>query len=322
MMTSSDSLVERVDKIKYEEGGYYGLNNDILLKEKLPDRYGIFVCPICQNTFKSIRSQVRKRVACKSCTNDLKLKVHVGDVFTRLTVLEVLPEKNKDNRRICKVICSCERQNIFYTDTHKLLTGNTKSCGCLQRESVVAKNKAGALDITGRRFGRLTAIKDTGVPSSNGHIWLFDCDCGNKNIPIRLGDVHRRTRVGTLSCGCLKQSKGEYLIEQALKRLSVKYIKEKSFEDCLNPKTSQHLYFDFYLPELNACIEFDGIQHFAQSEYDNRFWWGSVNLKEIQYRDFIKDTYCSKNNISLFRIPYRDINKLSPEYLERIIRGI
>ena len=40
-----------------------------------------------------------------------------------------------------------------------------------------------AIDITGKRFGKLTAIECTGEQNSNGNfIWKFLCDCGNERI--------------------------------------------------------------------------------------------------------------------------------------------
>jgi len=53
---------------------------------------------------------------------------------------------------------------------HHLKTGNTKSCGCLQKESVIKKNKQEAHDITGEQKGTLTAVSFTGKSSSQGRI--------------------------------------------------------------------------------------------------------------------------------------------------------
>lgn len=55
-----------------------------------------------------------------------------------------------------------------------------------------------ALDLTGQRFGRLTAIERRG--SKNGHVvWLCKCDCGKEKI------VSASALKGgyTNSCGCL-----------------------------------------------------------------------------------------------------------------------
>lgn len=62
-----------------------------------------------------------------------------------------------------------------------------------------------AQDVTGQKWGKLTAVKFTGTYaiSSGGNkkrLWLFDCDCGKQHIAplekVKVGD--------TRSCGCLK----------------------------------------------------------------------------------------------------------------------
>lgn len=56
------------------------------------------------------------------------------------------------------------------------------------------------LDLTGERYGRLTALCPTESRSKHGSvIWVFRCDCGNeKEIPCE------NVRSGvTRSCGCL-----------------------------------------------------------------------------------------------------------------------
>lgn len=55
------------------------------------------------------------------------------------------------------------------------------------------------IDITGQRFGRLTAIKYVGS-KDGGSQYLCRCDCGNEKILSA-----RRLRAGQVkSCGCLK----------------------------------------------------------------------------------------------------------------------
>lgn len=64
------------------------------------------------------------------------------------------------------------------------------------------------MDITGQKFGRLTAIKDTGkVDKNHLRIWQFQCDCGNLfEYP---GSLVKRGRCS--SCGCLRR---DILIER------------------------------------------------------------------------------------------------------------
>lgn len=80
---------------------------------------------------------------------------------------------------------------------------------------------------------------------------------------------------------------------------NIKYIKQKTFKECKDIKL---LKFDFYLPEYNMCIEFDGIQHFKPIE---RFG-GIDGFKKTKQNDKTKNIYCDKNNIKLLRIKYNE----------------
>ena len=62
-----------------------------------------------------------------------------------------------------------------------------------------------AVDLTGRVFGRLTAIKrsETNPTTKDGHcIWDCVCSCSNKHISV---SSHALLNGDTKSCGCLKR---------------------------------------------------------------------------------------------------------------------
>ena len=103
-----------------------------------------------------------------------------------------------------------------------------------------------------------------------------------------------------------------WLYEACLKKYFL-VVKEKIFEDCINPKTKYKLRFDFYLPEHNICLEYDGQQHYKETTFCND------TLADRQYRDKIKDDYCLKNNISLIRIPYWDRSKINDQYIYDLV---
>ena len=64
------------------------------------------------------------------------------------------------------------------------------------------------------------------------------------------------------SCGRCKTSRGEEKVKEVLDKLKITYKQQYTFKDCINPNTGYLLRFDFYLPDYNCCIEYDGIQHF------------------------------------------------------------
>jgi len=72
------------------------------------------------------------------------------------------------------------------------------------------------------------------------------------------------------------------------------------------------LRFDFYLPEHNVCIEYQGRQHYEPVD----FFGGVSGLENRQYRDKIKEEYCIDNNIQLLKIRYdEDVSNVLNEYL-------
>lgn len=102
-------------------------------------------------------------------------------------------------------------------------------------------------------------------------------------------------------CGCsvCNQSKFENYIENILKELKVKYVRQKTFNNC---KFKNKLRFDFYLSKYNTCIEFDGIQHFKPIRF-----FGDKRAFELQkIKDNIKNKYCDDNKINLIRFNYND----------------
>lgn len=111
--------------------------------------------------------------------------------FGRLVALE--PTYKRQNGRIVWK-CQCDCGNISYVTVNHLLDGGTKSCGCL-RESLLMK------DISGQRFGLLTAIRPTNERCGHFVVWECRCDCGNTKLVA--GSNLRRGLVR--SCGCLRK---------------------------------------------------------------------------------------------------------------------
>ncbi len=106
-------------------------------------------------------------------------------------------------------------------------------------------------------------------------------------------------------CGCpnCRSSKGELKVQKYLKKNKISFIREKTFDDC------RHLLplpFDFYLPDHNICIEYDGEQHFKEI----KSWGGNEYLEKIKKRDKIKTKFCKDNNIPLIRISYKEQNDI------------
>lgn len=96
-------------------------------------------------------------------------------------------------------------------------------------------------------------------------------------------------------------SYGEKKIKEYLNTNGFKYEQQKKFEKCINKK---NLLFDFYLSDINLCIEFDGKQHFKSIKY----FGGEEGFIQRKKNDIIKNNFCYENKIKLLRISYEDIN--------------
>jgi very-short-patch-repair endonuclease len=97
------------------------------------------------------------------------------------------------------------------------------------------------------------------------------------------------------------KSVGEKKIWRYLEYRKIEFVPQKWFPEC---KDKRPLPFDFYLPDCNTIIEFDGRQHFGETNYF------TYSYEETKKHDEIKNNYCKANGIYLIRIPYWNIDKI------------
>lgn len=103
---------------------------------------------------------------------------------------------------------------------------------------------------------------------------------------------------------CKSKSFGEKQILKWLTNNTIKFKTQKVFDDC---KNQRQLPFDFYLPEYNMLIEYDGKQHYEPIEYMG----GKFGFEYRKQNDKIKSEFAEKNNIDLLRISYKEVNDIS-----------
>jgi very-short-patch-repair endonuclease len=117
-------------------------------------------------------------------------------------------------------------------------------------------------------------------------------------------------------CGACNESRGERNIRLYLTSKSIPFEREKKFDN--------NLRFDFYLPDHNTCIEFDGEQHFYPVRFRNSVSkeQSQLNFNQQQIRDATKTKYCSDHNIGLIRIPYLYRDNISTFFVYNSIMGM
>jgi very-short-patch-repair endonuclease len=121
--------------------------------------------------------------------------------------------------------------------------------------------------------------------------------CQNHGVFSQLPHNHMSGQ----GCPVCRSSKGEREIFRYLKNNNIDFIKEKTFKDLGKFR------YDFYLPILNMCIEYDGEHHFSPE----RFGADKNEYLKTVKSDKIKDQYCIDNGIEMLRIPYTDFDNIA-----------
>lgn len=133
------------------------------------------------------------------------------------------------------------------------------------------------------------------------------------------GDFQQRPDKHLIGQGCpkCKHSHGENEVERILLSNNIKYKCQHTIEIDKNINPSGKAYIDFYLPDYNLFIEYNGEQH-----YINRIHFGGKiqNFEKQQKRDEFVRLYCKNNNIRLLEIPYTEGN--IQEYIINFINNL
>lgn len=97
-----------------------------------------------------------------------------------------------------------------------------------------------------------------------------------------------------------KRSKGEIFISNYLENKGIKFISQFRFQE------GSKLSYDFYLPEHNLLIEYQGQQHYEPVEH----FGGEEKFRIQQERDKKKRKMAQEKNIELLEISYLDYDKI------------
>lgn len=293
-------------------GKTYNYITVISLTDKKTKKRGGWIwkckCNLCGKEFEStsanIKSGTKKSCGClKYAEKEKFVKDISGQKFGKLTVIEKMKER-KHRKVQWKCICDCGK--ICITDGCRLRQGRAKSCGCEKEKAM--NNRHTIENLSGKKFGKLLVLDKTKRASYGATLRLCECECGEK-VWVNAQNLKKGI---TKSCGKCFISAGEEKIKKILQDNNLIFERQKRFDKCRNPKTNYPLPFDFYLPDYNCCIEYDGEQHF---KYTGRDWNTKENFEGTQYRDGIKNKFCEDNNIRLVRIPYTDFNKIDTDYI-------
>ena len=115
-----------------------------------------------------------------------------GNRYGKLTVLAAAdPVTHRNHSVHRRWLCRCECGNEVVKTEYNLVSGHTRSCGCLKAHS-----------IKGSKIGMLTILSR--APSNTSmRYWNCKCECGNE-IVVSQADLDWGT---VTNCGCAQQGK-------------------------------------------------------------------------------------------------------------------
>ena len=199
----------------------------------------------------------------------------------------------------------CLKKNcgeIFYTPWAEISQG--RNCPfCRGR-------KVGISNCLARKFPEIA--KEWHL-TKNGSLTPYEVTCGTgKKIWWQCKDcnyewpaaIYSRTGKIKSNCPVCSESKGELKISEYLKLYNIKFQVQKQYIDLIGSGRGL-LSYDFYLPNYNLLIEYQGNFHDGSSgEYTQ------INLEKQLEHDKRKREYAEQNNIQLLEIWYYDFKNI------------
>jgi very-short-patch-repair endonuclease/Zn finger protein HypA/HybF involved in hydrogenase expression len=229
-------------------------------------------------------------------------KIHLNSDGTSKYSYENVKYTNNSN----KVEITCPKHGSFYQRPSDHLNG--KGCPICYNETRSEKRSK-----TTEEFIKDALIihpNPDGTPKYNydkvNYVKALDkveIICPKHGSFFQTPNGHLRGR----GCPICSESKGEKIIYNYLvQKYGDEVISQKEFDNCNNEHKGNvkcHKYrFDFYLPQLNIIIEYDGEQHFKKTFFHKT----DEHYIEKVEDDKHKTSYCMTNSIKLIRISYNE----------------
>ena len=214
-----------------------------------------------------------------------------------------------------RVKCKCKKcNNEWECYAYNLATGH----GCKECGYEIASEK---ISYTKTEFDKklievTNEIICIGEYTRTHNKALFECcKCGHQ-----FRATPHNVLQGSRCPKCSVVSKGEELVSKFLEENNMQYIPQMKF-DGLVGVGGRKLSYDFYLPEYNILIEYQGIQHYQPIPLVSRQGLTPEEQFEIQINhDERKRNYARDNGFNLLEIPYQQIKDI-PNIIKEIKEG-
>lgn len=212
----------------------------------------------------------------------------------------------KYSRASVKVSIRCLKHGIFQQRPNDHLRGNgCPSCGDLRTAASKRGNKDDFIKRTESFHG--TTYQYDQVVYKNA-VTKVTVVCKQHGPFFVTPDKHL-TGIGCPKCSNT-MSCGERKIQNYLMKCGIKFTREKSFPDLIGRTPNSRLRYDFFLPDYNVLVEYDGQHHFSPIRIKGRLTTAQSIEKHraTKRNDKKKNRYAAKKGIALLRIKYTEFS--------------
>jgi hypothetical protein len=202
-----------------------------------------------------------------------------------------------------KVWWKCKKGHSWQACVHNMARSKMGCLYCNNKRTggdnnLAFRNPDIAAELHPTKNGKLKA-EDVNYRSYRKVWWLGKC--GHEwNTHVR---CRTREKMPT-GCPICAESKGENKVAEYLDSVKIKYEKQKRFDGCRDKKP---LPFDFYLPDYNSLIEYQGIQHFEPTNFGGDY---AGVFEYLVGHDRLKRDWALANSYRLLLISYMDYDKI------------
>ena len=274
----------------------------------------VIVCPDHGNFSQSPSNHILKRAGCPTCA--------------RLKFISNSKSRAKDTQWFITQSVKIHKSQYDYT---KVLYKNQQEpveivCpthgSFFQRPSdhIYGKHGCPKCGLCHSKISRIKGTRSFIEESRRIHGDVYDyqnVNYANGSTPVTItcskhGKFEQKPQYHTKGSGCPKcaGTRGEKMILHILDKHNIPYVFQHSFHTCVS-RTGTKLVFDFYLPNHNILIEFDGELH---EHFIPHFHKSKTKFEELKERDNIKNTFAEREGMMLVRL-----KELKYETIENLI---
>lgn len=259
--------------------------NTVLIGEYISSRHSTeFKCTKCEFKWFTQPDHVFNGHGCPKCAGKLKLTNKIIDERLPISIKRIsdfLPSflSNKNKIDLLCIVCNHKWSGLPNDYINK------KNCGCPKCKNVSRLTN----EIVDSRLPKnIIRLEDYKSGNIKMNFMCLDCSYPFKATPTGIFQ-------GKWGCPICNLNKWERLIRDLLEENKI--IFKRNYFVKLNEK---RYYIDFFIPEKNIAIEYNGRQHY----YPVKRYGGEEKFILQQKRDEMIRNYCKDNNIKLIEFKY------------------